>query len=76
MLTFHECCQAVVDACKDPKQVQQVNYAFGYACSGLLMSYPDAVQVQAIYILNNITRWRGDIAKEVRASLKIIGKVK
>ena len=73
-MTFDECCAAIIAAGRDPKQVKQVNYAVGYAETGRLMSYPDAIKVQALYILNNITSWRGDTAKAVRAALKEIAK--
>lgn len=73
-LTFQECCEAIVKAGDDPKQVRQVNYAVGYAKRGLRMSYPEAIRVQALYIVGNIITWRGDTAKAVRAALKEIGK--
>jgi len=31
-------------------------------------------KVQALYILSNMSRWRGDIAKQVRESLKAVSK--
>ena len=76
-MTFEEACQAVVDAGKDKKQIRQVDYAVGYARAGLNQIPKDdthARKVQALYILNNITSWRGDKAKEVRAFLKAFSK--
>jgi hypothetical protein len=75
-MTFHECCDAIIAAGKDPKQVRQVNYAVGYAEAGKRIGTPEGQQVQALYILSNISRWRGDVAKQVRADLKKIGGVK
>lgn len=75
-MTFHQCCEAIVRAGNDPKQVQQVNYAVGYAKAGLSMRDPEAVRVQALYLVGNISRWRGDEAKQVRAGLKQIGGMK
>lgn len=76
-MTFEEACQAIVDAGNDPKQVQQVNYAVNYASAGIHLIHKDderGRKVQALYILGNITRWRGDKAKEVRAFLKAFSK--
>jgi hypothetical protein len=76
-MTFEEACQAIVDAGNDPKQVNQVNYAVNYAYAGIYRIPKEdayARKVQALYILGNITRWRGDKAKEVRAFLKAFSK--
>lgn len=76
MMSFNDCCHAIIVAAKDPKQVRQVDYAVGYARSGQWMSDAHEIKVQALYILNNISSWRGEVAKTVRASLKQIGGVK
>lgn len=76
-MTFEEACQAIVDAGNDPKQVNQVNYAVNYASAGIHLIPKDderGRKVQALYILGNITHWRGDKAKEVRAFLKEFAK--
>jgi hypothetical protein len=75
-MTFHECCDAIIAAGNDPKQVRQVNYAVGYAEAGKRIRTPEGQQVQALYIVNNISRWRGDVAKQVRANLIKIGGAK
>lgn len=75
-MTFHECCDAVIAAGNDPKQVKQVNYAVNYAKAGKRMVLTRDIQVQALYIVNNIASWRGDVAKQVRADLKKIGGAK
>lgn len=72
-MTFEEACKAIIAAGEDPKQVQQVNYAVNYASAGIHLINKDNIharKLQALYILNNITRWRGDTAKAVRAFLK------
>ena len=66
MLTFHQCCLAIL---ADPKTDP---YAKGYAKRGLSLE-AEAWQTQALYILVNLDRWRGETAKEVKAALKVIG---
>lgn len=65
-MTFHQCCLAVL---QDPKSDP---YAKGYAKAGLGLHH-DAWATQALYMLCNLDRWRGETAKEVRACLKVIG---
>jgi len=69
MLSFDECCAAIMRN----RNEKALNYAVGYASAGMGMRGHDA-KVQALYILNNMGRWRGDIAKQVRESLKAISK--
>jgi hypothetical protein len=66
-MTFQECCKAIL---ADPKTDA---YAKGYAKAGLGLSH-EAWPTQALYILVNLNHWRGDKAKEVKASLKVIGE--
>lgn len=68
-MTFNGCCRAVLADCKDP-------YAKAYAEAGLDMTDAHEIKVQALYVLSNISRWRGDLAKAVRTELKLIGGVK
>ncbi len=65
---FHIACQNVVEY-KDEKAL---NYAVNYAKHGLTVTTLYEAKVQALYILSNISYWRGDIAKETRAILKRI----
>ena len=67
MLTMHQCCHAILQSAHD----KALNYAIGYARHGLTCEGSEA-RVQALYILGNITHWRGAMAKQVRASLKSI----
>ena len=71
MMTFHECCSEILRH----RNEKALNYAVEYARAGLLFGMKDAdAKVQALYILNNMSRWRGDPAKEVRESLTAISK--
>ena len=55
------------------KESKALNYCITYAQAGLTMSGHN-LYVQCLYILNNMTHWRGDIAKEVRLTLKTFVK--
>jgi hypothetical protein len=65
-MTFHEACRAVLARCPDM-------YAKAYANAGLEMNDPDYVRAQALYILVNTSRWRGDEARSVKTTLREIG---
>lgn len=69
MLTMRQCCHAILQSAHD----KALAYAIGYARHGLTCEGHEA-KVQALYILGNITRWRGPMAKRVRDSLKQIAK--
>ncbi len=73
MMNFHEACLAIVDN----RAAKSLNYAVGYAEAGLGMEMGShEAKVQALYVLNNVTHWRGDLAKTVRAALKAEAGVK
>lgn len=67
---FHSACQSILHESKSPA----LNYAVGYARAGLSMTDPREVQVQCLYILNNITHWRGTTAKRSRETFKRLAK--
>ena len=67
---FHWCCQEIVKAGRDIKQVKQVNYAYNWAANGATITDPEEIHMRSLKLLNNITHWRGPIAKKVRAALK------
>lgn len=67
---FHSACQGVLHERASPA----LNYAVGYARAGLSMTDPHEVQVQCLYILNNITHWRGPTAKRCRETFKRLAK--
>lgn len=65
MHDFTTCCQAILASPKTN------TYAKAYAQAGLdQCPTPHAREVQALYILNNISSWRGPDAKAVREFLK------
>lgn len=66
-MTFEQCCLAILS---DPKAD---TYAKGYANAGLRLK-AEFIPTQALYILCNLNHWRGDKAKEVKASLKVFAK--
>lgn len=72
LISFDDCCYAIMRAFES--NPRPLNYAINYAIAGVGMTGKEQ-QVQALYILNNITHWRGREATEVRAALTIYGEV-
>ena len=76
---FRHACQNIVDN----QDAKAVNWAVNRAKQGLLRTdnYPDIpigdeeLRTRALYILTNITHWRGPIASETRSILKNIKEV-
>lgn len=66
LLTFNECCEAIISDQDSPA----LNWCVNYAKEGRKMTDKMERKIQALYILNNMTRWRGPTAKCVRESLK------
>ena len=52
-----------------------LNYAYNYCRAAELMQ-GEELRVQCLYILNNISHWRGEGSKEVRETLKAFSKEK
>ena len=50
-------------------KTKALNWAVNYAFLGLSMSGHE-LKVQCLYVLNNITHWRGPEAKSVKETLK------
>lgn len=67
---FHEACQNIVDNADQ----KSLNYAVNYAKYGLTIGELADAKVHALYILNNMTHWRGNLAMETRATLKEVSK--
>lgn len=67
-ITEHEVRQAMKDIVAN-RHEKALNYAVNYANSGSIMTGYE-LYVQVLYVLNNISRWRGDLAKQVRGTLK------
>ena len=51
------------------RSAKALNYAVNYAREGMYL-HGGALRVQVLYVLNNMTHWRGKTATEVRAVLK------
>ena len=62
---IHAAMQTIIDNADN----KALNYAVNYAKQGLFMT-GDELRVQCLYVLNNMTHWYGDVAKEVRSVLK------
>ena len=71
-MTVHEALREIVENQKEPS----LNYAVNYALYGLGLPDGEELRVQCLYVLNNISRWRGPLATEVRATLKAYTKTK
>ena len=67
---FHQACRNIVDN----EDCKAVNYAVYRAQSGLLERDPKNLKTRALYLISNITHWRGSIANETRSILKNIIK--
>jgi len=55
-------CRRVLDHCPNP-------YAKAYASAGLML-YDHEIPAQCLYILSNLGNWRGEMAKECRATFR------
>jgi hypothetical protein len=64
-MNYHEIARLVLTHC--PNQ-----YAKSYAAAMLGLDDDNAQYVQALYIMSNISHWRGDVAKQCRAALKTL----
>jgi hypothetical protein len=79
ILPLRDCFRTII-ANKDAKAL---NYCVNYAQRALEVDklrdvtadYAHTMRTQILYVLNNMAHWRGDIAKQVRASLKHHEKV-
>lgn len=49
---------------------KSLNYAINYAEYALSVTTPSEMRVQLLYILNNMTHWRGMVATDVRNTFK------
>ena len=71
MEKFKQACKNIIDN----QNAKALNYAVNYAKHGLFnIGSEYEAKIQALYILNNMTHWRGDLAKETRAMLKEVAK--
>lgn len=72
MTPFQNACATIVAN----KGNKALNYAIGYAEYGMSVTDPHEAKVQALYLLNNMTNWRGDDATAVRIVLKQAAGIK
>jgi hypothetical protein len=68
IMKFHWCCRVVTRN----NNVKALDYCMGYAQAGLNMNDPAEIHAQALYMLSNMSYWRGEMAKTVKSSLKEI----
>jgi len=68
---FRHACQNIIDH----QDAKAVNWAVNRAKQGLVYTdnstSDEELKTRALYILTNITHWRGPIAKETRSILKL-----
>ena len=64
-VSFNVICRTVLVSSKTNE------YAKAYAAAGLGMTNPEEIRVQALYLLSNLSHWRGPEAKATKASLKL-----
>jgi hypothetical protein len=68
-MTQDEAINAIIEAANKSGPNSMMHYAASYAEAGRGLTCSDW-RVQCLYILNNLTGWRGDKAKEVKAFLR------
>lgn len=75
VLVDEEDCKAAIEVILQDKKAYttSLNYAVNY-CEVALCLSGEALRVQCLYILNNITHWRGPGAKDCRDILKTFSK--
>lgn len=73
MTEWNQACNAVIKKAKESPVSSLIQYAASYALRGLMM-YGEERRVQALYILNNMSGWRGEEAKAVREIFKRASK--
>lgn len=66
---FREACRMVLRKCPD-------EYAKSYASAGLTLVSLTEVKAQSLYILSNMTKWRGEDAAVCRQVFKAFGNQK
>jgi len=69
---FKQSCEKIMNI--KSKTGAMVNYAKAYAQAGLYMESAKEIQVQILYILSNLSTWKGEEAKKVKTTLKNLEK--
>ena len=65
-VSFNVICRTVLISSKTNE------YAKAYAAAGLEMTDREEIRVQALYLLSNLSHWRGPEAKATKDNLKLI----
>lgn len=73
-MTYEQACDAVINAASQTGVNNMLRFAATYADAGKRMRTHEARRVQSLYILHNITSWRGEDAKKVREFFKNYSK--
>ncbi|QGZ14307.1 hypothetical protein PP940_gp027 [Rhizobium phage RL2RES] len=73
MEEWNEACQAVVKKAQSSLPGTLIQYGAAYAQRGYMM-YGEERRVQALYILNNLSGWRGEEAKKTKEVFKRASK--
>lgn len=71
---FHVICKAILQWQKDNPKSRALDWAAGYARAGLEIRTHAGLRAQALYLRNNLSKWRGDYAKATRAKLDALIK--
>ena len=71
---FRAACRHVLTAARGAKPDAMIQYAAAYADAGLGMTDRAAIRTQSMYILSNLSGWRGDEARATRETLKKFAK--
>lgn len=72
MSEWNAACNAVIKKAQE-SQGGLIQYAASYAVAGFMM-YGEERRVQALYILGNMSHWRGEEAKAAREVFKRASK--
>jgi hypothetical protein len=67
MMTYPQVMTAVLYHCPNP-------YAKAYARAGIQLFDPSDQRTQCLYVLSNLSHWRGDLARQCREALKRLAK--
>lgn len=70
---WRQACYLVISAARTAKPHAGIHYAATYARAGLDMTGHER-SVQALYILSNLSGWRGPVARATKDILKTVSK--
>ncbi len=72
-MTYNQCLDAILKVAKENPKNSGLQYAASYAEAAYGMTGRER-EVQILYILNNLSTWRGDEARKIKAELKLIAE--